>query len=100
MKAAQSVPSGTDSDNPSDILANFSRLTELRLRVAPDTSLGCVTISVDGLGPGTACLLSTSAAIALIERLVAAVGELRQIEQAGYDLGPPNLGPGSLSATF
>jgi hypothetical protein len=101
--AQANVPSDLPSDNPpilSDtVLASLSRSTELRLRVAPDRQLGCVTIGVDGLGAGVSCLISTGNAIVLVERLIA-VGELRAVEQQPYDLGPPDLGAGPLSSTF
>lgn len=98
--ATSDMPAGGSPDNPTeDIIANLTRLTELRLAVAEDPVLGVVAIEIQGLPDGCSCLLAPNHALDLSLRLTAACGRLMKAH-LGEDLGPPDLGPGSLSSRF
>ena len=67
--ASGNVPSDSPSESSDDAITNFSSLTELRLGVTADATLGCVCILVDGLGDGYSCLMAPPHAIEMAAHL-------------------------------
>lgn len=100
MKATGNVPTGHGSDNPDDILARLASLTEMRLTVAEDVTLGCITIDIQGLLPGLNCILASNSCPGPRPAPDTSLRPPQQGPEREEAKGPPNLGPGSLSGSY
>jgi hypothetical protein len=69
-----------DAKTDKGIFARMTGFHELRLSVAPDHKLGCVSVDITGMGHGCNAILAPCHALELAHRLLAACIRLRRRE--------------------
>jgi hypothetical protein len=72
-----------DAKTDESIFARLTGFHELRLSVAPDYRLSCISVDVNGLGNDCNAVLAPSHALELAHRLIGACVRLRRREPDG-----------------